>query len=169
MSQIPPTNDIEDEEESFYVLLELGEYENSEIMDTNKNFHVIGLDTPQPILQLDDKVFRGSYEETLGTLLIFEQTEVKKDEPQAQLVNLLPNLQDVNLGSQQKVQSKLLCTVDKKLALSRVVLEDRAKMRRPILYPAGAPGRLLDLRQPRPKKKAPEDVSSPESNKKAKS
>lgn len=59
MALVPPTNDIEDDEESFYVLLELGEYENSEVMDTSNNFLIIGLDTPQPILQLDEKVGRN--------------------------------------------------------------------------------------------------------------
>lgn len=32
-----------------------------------------GLDTPEPVLQLDSYVFRGTYEDAVGSVLVFKE------------------------------------------------------------------------------------------------
>jgi len=67
----------EDEEEC-YVILELNDYEKGTIFSSTKEISLLGLDTQTPFLQLDDKVFKGHYEDTFGTYILFEEKEDKQ-------------------------------------------------------------------------------------------
>lgn len=38
-----------------------------------------GIDSPEPLLQLDQYLFKGSYEDIIGTSMVFEQVKGKLD------------------------------------------------------------------------------------------
>ncbi|KAK0218913.1 hypothetical protein IW262DRAFT_1274457 [Armillaria fumosa] len=67
--QFGPDDDYE-EEEIFYITLELGNVEPSLILSCD-NYHLVGLDTPTPFLQLAGTVLKGRHETLLGTELLF--------------------------------------------------------------------------------------------------
>ena len=85
-------NNASDSEEEMYVVLELNDYEKADILSSTKKFSLVvliyvlmilrvqGLDTETPFLQLDDKVFKGEVENTLGTQIIFEEFLLTKEE-----------------------------------------------------------------------------------------
>ncbi|KAK0187039.1 hypothetical protein F5146DRAFT_1141903 [Armillaria mellea] len=65
-----PDDDYEEEEEIFYVTLELGNVEPS-LIPSSDSYYLVGLDTPTPFLQLAGTVLKGRHETLLGTELLF--------------------------------------------------------------------------------------------------
>ncbi|KAK0489794.1 hypothetical protein EDD18DRAFT_1359068 [Armillaria luteobubalina] len=74
VSQFGPDDDYEEEEEILYITLELGNVEPSLILSCD-SYHLVGLDTPTPFLQLAGTVLKGRHEVLLGTELIFSKQE----------------------------------------------------------------------------------------------
>ncbi|PBK83406.1 hypothetical protein ARMGADRAFT_945104, partial [Armillaria gallica] len=71
VTQFGPDDDYEDEEEEiFYVTLELGNVEPV-LIPSCDSYHLVGLDTPTPFLQLAGTVLKGRHETLLGTELLF--------------------------------------------------------------------------------------------------
>ncbi|THU89627.1 hypothetical protein K435DRAFT_590793, partial [Dendrothele bispora CBS 962.96] len=77
VEEFGPDEEYEDEEEVTYVTFDLGSIEPTLIPSSNE-YRVIGLDTPNPFLQLSGTILKGRHESLLGTELLF--TEVKDDE-----------------------------------------------------------------------------------------
>ncbi|KAK0431697.1 hypothetical protein EV421DRAFT_2089876 [Armillaria borealis] len=65
-----PDDDYEEEEEIFYVTLELGNVEPV-LIPSCDSYYLVGLDTPTPFLQLAGTVLKGRHETLLGTELLF--------------------------------------------------------------------------------------------------
>ncbi|KAK0218898.1 hypothetical protein IW262DRAFT_1063085 [Armillaria fumosa] len=73
VTQFRPDDDYE-EIEIFYITLELGNIEPSLILSC-ESYHLVGLDTPTPFLQLAGTVLKGRHETLLGTELLFSEHE----------------------------------------------------------------------------------------------
>ncbi|PBK60303.1 hypothetical protein ARMSODRAFT_966184 [Armillaria solidipes] len=71
VTQFGPDDDYEEEEEIFYVTLELGNVEPS-LIPSCDSYHLVGLDTPTPFLQLAGTVLKGRHK-MLGTELLFSE------------------------------------------------------------------------------------------------
>ncbi|XP_023950459.2 general transcription factor 3C polypeptide 6 isoform X2 [Bicyclus anynana] len=54
-------------------ILVYAEFEDSVKFDKYSSIHVLGIDTKNPIFQLDDTIFTGTYENPLGTYMFFEE------------------------------------------------------------------------------------------------
>ncbi|XP_039765369.1 general transcription factor 3C polypeptide 6-like isoform X3 [Pararge aegeria] len=67
MSNIESLSDEEEE------VLVYAEFEDTVNFDKYNSIHVLGLDTKNPIFQLDDTFFTGTYENPLGTFMFFEE------------------------------------------------------------------------------------------------
>ncbi|XP_045761693.1 general transcription factor 3C polypeptide 6-like isoform X2 [Maniola jurtina] len=63
------TESISDDEEEILVY---AEFEDSVKFDKYNSIHVLGIDTKNPVIQLDDTFFTGTYENPLGTYMFFE-------------------------------------------------------------------------------------------------
>ncbi|KAK0234806.1 hypothetical protein EDD85DRAFT_955678 [Armillaria nabsnona] len=74
VNQFGPDDDYEEGEEIFYVTLELGNVEPS-LIPSCDSYHLVGLDTPTPFLQLAGTVLKGRYKTLLGTELLFSEHE----------------------------------------------------------------------------------------------
>ncbi|XP_006815560.1 general transcription factor 3C polypeptide 6-like [Saccoglossus kowalevskii] len=78
-----PTDDNEWVEEEQLVLVEL-----SGIIDTDflskerRKCKLLGVETKQPVLQIDRYIFTGDYKDTLGTAVIFEEVNGPGDDKQ---------------------------------------------------------------------------------------
>ncbi|XP_068628791.1 general transcription factor 3C polypeptide 6 [Battus philenor] len=59
-----------DSEEEILVFVE---FKDSVDIDKYKNIHVLGIDRKNPIIQLDDTFFTGTFKNPLGTYLFFEE------------------------------------------------------------------------------------------------
>ena len=77
----------------------------------------IGLDSEQPIVQIGNQVFAGTFEDTLGTSLFFTVDEKPTDQDDEEI----PDLEKVFDNSPSKTV-KYVCKSDKKLVLKRVFL-----------------------------------------------
>ncbi|KAK7460681.1 hypothetical protein VKT23_009396 [Stygiomarasmius scandens] len=78
VEEFGPDEEYEDEEEEVvYVTFDLGSIEPT-LIPSSSEYRVIGLDTPNPFLQLSGTILKGRHESLLGTELLF--TEVKDDE-----------------------------------------------------------------------------------------
>ncbi|KAK0432600.1 hypothetical protein EV421DRAFT_1719463 [Armillaria borealis] len=69
VTQFGPDDDYEEDEEIFYVTLELGNIEPV-LIPSCDSYHLVGLDTPTPFLQLAGMVLKGRHETLLGTELL---------------------------------------------------------------------------------------------------
>eukprot|EP01119_Soliformovum_irregulare_P018294 TRINITY_DN5584_c0_g1_i1.p1 TRINITY_DN5584_c0_g1~~TRINITY_DN5584_c0_g1_i1.p1 ORF type:complete len:230 (+),score=60.42 TRINITY_DN5584_c0_g1_i1:23-712(+) len=67
------------DEETFYVLLELGDWSEVRQLVANSEYTIRNLNTESPLLQLDDKFFRGRYEETFTQLMFEEKVQTDED------------------------------------------------------------------------------------------
>ncbi|KAK0234832.1 hypothetical protein EDD85DRAFT_845533 [Armillaria nabsnona] len=72
VTEFGPDDDYEEEEEIFYVTLELGNVEPS-LVPSCDSYHLVGLDTPTPFLQLVGTVLKGRHETLLGMELLFSE------------------------------------------------------------------------------------------------
>ncbi|KAG8861011.1 hypothetical protein FRB91_011640 [Serendipita sp. 411] len=75
--QVPDFDNLEDseyeEEEVCYVTLDLGPLDPS-LLPKATSYQLIGLETSQPFLQVGGCVFRGQYENLLGTEILFQES-----------------------------------------------------------------------------------------------
>ena len=79
----------------------------------------IGLDTEQPIVQIGNQVFAGTFEDTIGTSLFFTLDDKDKDE--AVLPAAAEGKERVFDNAPTK-RVEYVCKADKKLILKRVFL-----------------------------------------------
>ncbi|PBK83365.1 hypothetical protein ARMGADRAFT_861494, partial [Armillaria gallica] len=70
VNQFGPDDDYEEEEEIFYVTLELGNVEPA-LIPSSDSYYLVDLDTPTPFLQLVGTVLKGRHKTLLGTELLF--------------------------------------------------------------------------------------------------
>eukprot|EP01088_Endostelium_zonatum_P005828 TRINITY_DN1777_c0_g1_i1.p1 TRINITY_DN1777_c0_g1~~TRINITY_DN1777_c0_g1_i1.p1 ORF type:complete len:115 (+),score=43.58 TRINITY_DN1777_c0_g1_i1:19-363(+) len=62
--------------EELFLTLELNEYKGTDWVSSCQTYSIIGLETPKPMLQLDEDLFEGTYEETVGTHLLFDYANI---------------------------------------------------------------------------------------------
>ncbi|KAJ1980944.1 hypothetical protein H4R34_002264 [Dimargaris verticillata] len=67
------TSDYEEVEETFYVVCDLHRQLNARDLQANPSaqYALMGMDTDTPYLQYNGTTFRGEYEDSVGTQLIF--------------------------------------------------------------------------------------------------
>uniref|UniRef100_A0A0W0FRZ5 Transcription factor TFIIIC triple barrel domain-containing protein n=1 Tax=Moniliophthora roreri TaxID=221103 RepID=A0A0W0FRZ5_MONRR len=72
VQEFGPNEEYEEEEEVFYVTMELGNIEPT-LVPSSDSIRLIGLDTPTPFLQLAGTIFKGSHDLLLGSELLFTE------------------------------------------------------------------------------------------------
>ncbi|XP_046976627.1 general transcription factor 3C polypeptide 6 [Vanessa cardui] len=65
-------NNTETNSDDVEEILVYAEFEDSVNLEKYNNIHVLGIDTKNPIFQLDDTFFTGTIENPLGTYMFFE-------------------------------------------------------------------------------------------------
>uniref|UniRef100_UPI00398EA20A general transcription factor 3C polypeptide 6 isoform X2 n=1 Tax=Pristiophorus japonicus TaxID=55135 RepID=UPI00398EA20A len=99
--------DWEEEEEQLVVVELSGIIDPDFLLRCRNECKIVGIDTEQPIMQVDRCVFAGEYEDVLGTCVIFEEIA----EPD-------PELED-------KPSLKYKCHTAKKLLMKRTFLSEK--------------------------------------------
>ncbi|XP_078276248.1 general transcription factor 3C polypeptide 6 [Rhinoraja longicauda] len=103
-----PPEDVDWEEEEQLVVVELsGIIDPDFLLKCRNECKIVGIDTEQPIMQVDRCVFAGEYEDVLGTCVIFEETA----EPD-------PEMED-------KLLLQYKCHTVKKLLMKRTFLSEK--------------------------------------------
>ncbi|EFB28039.1 hypothetical protein PANDA_017387, partial [Ailuropoda melanoleuca] len=99
----------EEEEAEQLVLVELSGIIDSDFLSKCENkCKILGIDTERPILQVDNYVFAGEYEDTLGTCAIFEE-----------------NVEHGDTEGSNKTVLKYTCHTMKKLSMTRTLLTEK--------------------------------------------
>ncbi|XP_043569899.1 general transcription factor 3C polypeptide 6 isoform X1 [Chiloscyllium plagiosum] len=107
-SQVPEDGEWEEEEEEQLVVVELsGIIDPDFLLKCRNECKIVGIDTEQPIMQVDRCVFAGEYEDVLGTCVIFE--EAFEPDPE----------------SEDKPSLKYKCHTAKKLLMKRTFLSEK--------------------------------------------
>ena len=124
---IPPTGGDEDDEyEEFFVMLELPELHSS-FLSSCETYSLIGLDTTTPILKLGSAVFRGSHEDTLGTHLVFSDTQELAGLPGSAKIPAPKSSPAAAATATPRAQNEhhLIAQSTQKICFERVLLEPR--------------------------------------------
>ncbi|XP_029800631.1 general transcription factor 3C polypeptide 6 isoform X1 [Suricata suricatta] len=101
--------DEEEEDAEQLVLVELSGIIDSDFLSKCENkCKILGIDTERPILQVDNYVFAGEYEDTLGTCVIFEE-----------------NVEHGDTEGSNKTVLKYKCHTMKKLSMTRTLLTEK--------------------------------------------
>lgn len=66
-------SEIEYEEKDVYIYLDFAKEIDDNIFDNEFFFRIANLDTPTPLVQLNESLFKGTYNNALGTNLFFEE------------------------------------------------------------------------------------------------
>ncbi|XP_075410782.1 general transcription factor 3C polypeptide 6 isoform X1 [Tenrec ecaudatus] len=99
-----------EEEEEQLVLVELSGIIDSDFLSKCENkCKILGIDTEKPIMQVDNYVFAGEYEDTLGTCVIFEED----------------GEEHVDAEGNNKTMLKYKCHTMKKLNMTRTLLTEK--------------------------------------------
>ncbi|ELW64933.1 General transcription factor 3C polypeptide 6 [Tupaia chinensis] len=102
-------DDDKEEEEEHMVLVALSVIIDSDFLSKCENkCRILGIDTERPILQVDNYVFAGEYEDSLGTCVIFEE-----------------NVEHVDAEGNNKTVLKYKCHTMKKLSMTRTLLTEK--------------------------------------------
>ena len=108
-------SESEYEEEEMMVLVELNGVIDSEIFTQNNfnKFKVLGIETNNPVLQLENFVFSGEYKQTMGTALVLEEGDkkVKKCDPV--------------FCKKPSKRLKYICKTNKTLEMNRVFVSEK--------------------------------------------
>lgn len=108
-------SDSEYEEEETLVMVELHGVIDSEIFaqDSFEKFKILAIDSERPILQVENFVFSGEYEHTMGTAVFFEEEDkrVKKCDPV--------------FCKKPSRMLKYVCKTNKKLTMKRVFISEK--------------------------------------------
>ena len=64
--------DSDDEWEDIHIVLDIKEFENTNLLSSVNTYSIIGLDTLRPIVKLGNFVFEGTFDQYMGTALLFE-------------------------------------------------------------------------------------------------
>ncbi|XP_045599132.1 general transcription factor 3C polypeptide 6 [Procambarus clarkii] len=108
-------SDSEYEEEETLVMVELHGVIDSEIFaqDSFDKFKILSIDSEHPILQVENFVFTGDYEHTMGTAVFFEEEDkrVKKCDPV--------------FCKKPSRMLKYVCKTSKKLTMKRVFISEK--------------------------------------------
>ncbi|ORX92071.1 hypothetical protein K493DRAFT_339004 [Basidiobolus meristosporus CBS 931.73] len=107
-------DEYEYEEEVNYIVLDLGTEVTTDMLKSSgtDGYSLMGLDTESPYLKIGNMVFKGQYDETLGTELVFcpsgntNSTQQKTETSEAKEV-------------------KYFCHTTKKITLSKVNLQPK--------------------------------------------
>lgn len=118
--------DDDDEYEEIFVMLELPELHPT-FLSSCDTYSLIGLDTPTPILKLGSAVFRGSHEETLGTHLVFSDTQELAGLPGSMRIPAPKSSPPGAAAAAQRARSEqhLIAQSTQKICFERVLLEPR--------------------------------------------
>ncbi|XP_049640750.1 general transcription factor 3C polypeptide 6-like [Suncus etruscus] len=105
----PSSEGPEEEEEEQLVLVELSGIIDSDFLSKCENkCKILGIDTERPILQVDNYIFAGEYEDALGTCVIFEE-----------------DVEHVDAEGCNKTVLKYKCHTMKKLSMTRTLLTEK--------------------------------------------
>lgn len=104
-----------DEEELVHVELS-GIFQDDLLKKPEVITKFVGLDTKEPIVQLGNQVFAGSYTEVVGTSVFFQVEDVDEDDEV-----------DPVFGKPSDQKLRYLCKSGKKLVLKRVFLNKNSK------------------------------------------
>ncbi|XP_067915490.1 general transcription factor 3C polypeptide 6 isoform X2 [Heterodontus francisci] len=108
VGKVPVSDDGDWEKEEQLVVVELsGIIDPDFLLRCRNECKIVGIDTEQPVMQVDRCVFAGEYEDVLGTCVIFEETS----EPD-------PEMED-------KPSLKYKCHTAKKLLMKRTFLSEK--------------------------------------------
>ncbi|CAO1413132.1 unnamed protein product [Diamesa serratosioi] len=78
----PEQNNSDYEEEEFLVYVDIDSAVSKNLIeDPNCEIKVIGLESDKPVLQINNKIFEGEYENSLGTHVFFEHDKETKSDP----------------------------------------------------------------------------------------
>ncbi|KAG7442116.1 uncharacterized protein BT62DRAFT_936471 [Guyanagaster necrorhizus] len=119
VDQFGPDDEYEDEEEIFYVTLELGHVEPTLIASCD-SYQLIGLDTATPFLQLAGTVLKGRHETLLGTELLFSDATDASTDSVSYVKSTRQRIyfREVRLEKKSKTKEKV-DVLDRKLAPRR--------------------------------------------------
>ena len=108
-------SDSEYEEEETLVAVELHGVIDSEIFaqDSFNKFKILAIDSEHPTLQVENFVFTGSYEHTMGTNVLFEEDEKKVKKCDPVFCKKPPRM------------LKYICKTTKKLNMKRVFVSEK--------------------------------------------
>ncbi|KAL1131546.1 hypothetical protein AAG570_011163 [Ranatra chinensis] len=87
---------------------------DSSLLDADKEFKILGLDSDEPILQLGTLVFKGEWKDTTGTLIFFQEDDTE------------PKM-DVLMTSPPSKMLKFTCKTNKLLHMSRIFVNLKTK------------------------------------------
>jgi len=110
-------SESEYEEEETLVMVDLHGVIDSEIFtqDSFNKFKILGVDTERPILQVENFVFTGEYDQTIGTAVIFEEKDKKVKKIDPVFCKKPPRM------------LKYVCKTNKMLNMKRVFVSEKAK------------------------------------------
>lgn len=110
--------DEEEEEEETLVLVELHGVIDSEIFtqDSFSKFKILAVDSERPVIQIENFVFSGEYEHTVGTAVLFEEEEKRlKCDPV--------------FCKKPARMLRYACSTNKKLSMKRVFVSEKSGAR----------------------------------------
>lgn len=112
-------NDDEwEDEDEFYVVMENKHFESTELLRACKKYSISGFESDTPIVKMDNLVFKGAYDEIMGTALIFEHKNFSSPDQQQQQQQ---QQQQPSVNSNVKLAYK--CKTEKALNIDRIIVK----------------------------------------------
>lgn len=102
------------EEQELLVYLDFNSKIDDDIIDMEKEFKIIGLDSDNPILQVSNQVYSGEWKDSLGTQVILEED---KNPPRS----------DPLFSEVPQTYLKYMCKTDKVLSMSRIFVSSKTE------------------------------------------
>ncbi|XP_046361621.2 general transcription factor 3C polypeptide 6-like [Haliotis rufescens] len=96
------------EEETLVVAELSGLIDSETLKKDNLKCEVLGIDTDRPVLQIENYVFSGEYEDSVGTAMIFQGISADSSVPDSDLKDL-----------------EYMCSTRKKLGMKRAFLQSK--------------------------------------------
>ncbi|XP_055695438.1 general transcription factor 3C polypeptide 6 [Lutzomyia longipalpis] len=107
------TPQYSDDEDEVYLYVDFNQIAlQDELSNPNLTFKIVGIESENPVVQINNKFFKGEYEDTVGTHLFFEEDTDHKE-------------QDPLYSRNPKKMYKYMNKTNKVLTMKRIFLESR--------------------------------------------
>jgi len=81
-----PDDEYEEGEEVLYVTLDLGGSIEPTLVASSSTYHLIGLDTPTPFLQLSGTILKGQHDTLIGSEILFTEDKDESDRSKRSII-----------------------------------------------------------------------------------
>ncbi|KAH7957021.1 hypothetical protein HPB52_014371 [Rhipicephalus sanguineus] len=116
----------DEEDDEVYVVVELSGVIDARVLElAGKRCSILGVDTPEPVLKLGSYLFTGEYRDSIGTCVLFEETEAAGEGTSSATESRNSSCRQTRQKPPKELRRQRRCLIKKTLRKWRSTIADK--------------------------------------------